>query len=113
MAEYINNVVKQTAKLDWAFPFQRTGAFPLDRSSVFSSYEDALLYATGGEDSRGLSGSSYIGQPISVYDSESSSVTLYVIDGDRSLKEVGTAPLVDNTSIEIIQDKIQLKNFGV
>ena len=113
MADYINNVTNQTAKLDWAFPFQRTGAFPLDRSSVFSSYEDALLYATGGKDSRGLSGSSYVGQPISVYDSESSSIILYIIDADRSLKEVGAAPLVDNLSIEIIQDKIQLKNFGV
>lgn len=113
MAEYIENVVKQTAKLDWAFPFQRTGAFPLDRSSVFSSYDDAVLYATGGEDSRGLSGSSYIGQPLSVYDENSTTITLYIIDTDRSLKEVGTAPLGDNASIEVIQDKIQLKDFGV
>jgi hypothetical protein len=61
MAEYIENVTSQTSKLDWAFPFQRTGAFPLDRSSLFSSIEDAQLYAAGGADSRGLSGSSYVG----------------------------------------------------
>lgn len=113
MAEYIVNVLDKTSKLDWAFPFQRTGAFPLDRSSVFSSLQDAQLYASGGEDSRGLSGSSYVGQPISVYDSTTSTVTLYIIENDRSLKEVGSAPLVDEASIEIIQDKIQLKNFGV
>ena len=34
-----------TGKLDWAMPFQRTGAWPLDRSSMFESYEDALAYA--------------------------------------------------------------------
>lgn len=112
MAEYIENVTLGTSKLDWAFPFQRTGAFPLDRSSVFSSYEDAVLYATGGGDERGLSGSSYAGQPISVYDKETSTITLYIIDSDRSLKEVGSAPLGDNASIEIVDGKVQLKNFG-
>ena len=52
MADYILDVLKETSKLDWAFPFQRTGAFPLDRSSLFSSYEDAELYAQGGTDER-------------------------------------------------------------
>jgi hypothetical protein len=79
MADYILDVMKQTAKLDWAFPFQRTGAFPIDRSSLFSSYDDAVLYATGGEDARGLSGSSYVGQTIAVYSEADKSVTLYVI----------------------------------
>ena len=113
MAEYILNTATATTKLDWAFPFQRTGAFPLDRSSVFSSLEDARLYASKGNDSRGLSGSSYVGQPISVYDEQTSQVTLYIINKDRTLKEVGSAPIADNASIEIVQDKIQLKNFGI
>ena len=113
MSEYILDVINQKSKLDWAFPFQRTSAFPLDRSSLFSSYEDAVLYASGtGDDSRKLSGSSYVGQPISVYDEETSSVTLYVIQADRALKEVGTAPIGDNLSIEVIDNEIQLKNFG-
>lgn len=112
MAEYIENVTLGTSKLDWAFPFQRTGAFPLDRSSVFSSYEDAVLYATGGADVRGLSGSSYAGQPISVYNAETDTITLYIIEADRTLKEVGSTPLGDNASIEIVNGAIQLKNFG-
>lgn len=113
MAEdYILNVVDKTSKLDWAFPFQRTGAFPLDRSSLFSSYADAVLYASGGEDARGLSGSSYVGQPISVYNAETASVILYVIQADRSLKEVGSVPVGDNLSIEVKDGIIQLKNFG-
>ena len=57
-----------TSKLDWAMPFQRTGKFPLDRSSIFDSYADALAYAKqDGSDKRSLGGSSYIGQIIAVY----------------------------------------------
>ena len=56
------------SKLDWAMPFQRTGKFPLDRSSIFSSYEDALKYAKqDGSDSRELGGTSYVGQIVTVY----------------------------------------------
>lgn len=73
-----------TNKLDWAMPFQRTGKFPLDRSSMFSSYEDALKYAQQtGEDSRGLGGTSYIGQVIVVYgtgvDGTTQEVSAYII----------------------------------
>lgn len=76
-------------KLDWAMPLQRTGKFPLDRSSMFSSYEDAVKYAKGDTsdpDSRGLCGSSYIGQQICVY--ENDEVKLYVIDQDRAIKAI-------------------------
>lgn len=111
MAEYILNVVEQGSKLDWAMPFQRTGAFPLDRSSVFSSYADAVKYAAGaGDDERGLGGTSYVGQTISVYNN--GSVTLYIIEADRSLKEVGSAPAGDNVSIEFTDGKLQVKGFG-
>ena len=110
MAEYILNVAGQTSKLDWAMPFQRTGAFPLDRSSVFSSYADAVKYAAGaGDDERGLGGTSYVGQTISVYNN--GSVTLYIIEADRSLKEVGSAPAGDNVSIEFADGKLQVKGF--
>ena len=111
MADYILDVVNQNAKLDWAMPFQRTGAFPLDRSSVFSSYDDAVKYAAGaGDDDRGLGGTSYVGQTISVHND--GSVTLYIIEVDRSLKEVGSAPAGDNVSIEFANGKLQVKGFG-
>lgn len=118
MSEYILNTAQQSSKLDWAFPFQRAGAFPLDRSSLFSSLTDAQNYAKGvledqePADERGLAGTSYVGQPISVYDEASNSVSLYIINADRGLQQVGAATLTDNFSIEIIDDKIQLKNFG-
>lgn len=71
-------------KLDWALSFQRTGKFPLDRSSMFSSYADALDYAKqDGTDDRGLGGTSYIGQIITVYgpgqDGSTEEVAAYVI----------------------------------
>lgn len=114
MAEYILDVLNQTSKLDWAFPFQRTGAFPLDRSSLFTSYEDAVLYASGvANDERKLGGTSYVGQPISVYDANANAVTLYIINPDRSLQAVGSSSLGDGVSIEIVDGKIQLKDFGI
>ena len=114
MSEYIFDVVSQTSKLDWAFAFQRTGAFPLDRSSLFSSYEDAVAYARGDKsDARELGGSSYVGQPVSVYDADNGTVNLYIIETDRTLKEVGSAPIGDNASIEIVDGRVQLKDFGV
>ena len=84
MANYIETY---KSKLDWANTFNRTGDFPLDRSSMFSSYDDAVLYANGGQDSRGLSGVSYVGQIITVY--ENGKVDVYVINSDKSLKSVG------------------------
>lgn len=114
MSEYIFDVVNQTSKLDWAFAFQRTGAFPLDRSSLFSSIKDAEAYAHGDKsDERVLGGTSYVGQPVSVYDAESNTVNLYIIETDRTLKRVGSALMSDNASIEVIDGKVQIKDFGV
>ena len=87
---------ESSVKLDFAMPFQRTGKFPLDRSSMFSSLADAVKYAKGDTsdpDSRGLCGSSYIGQQICVY--ENDEVKLYIIDQDRTLKTTsGSGTLV-------------------
>ena len=81
MAEYVESF---GSKLDWAMPFQRTGKFPIDRTSMFSSYADALAYAKqDGTDSRQLGGTSYVGQPITVYgkgfDGTTDEVALYLI----------------------------------
>ena len=60
--EQINSILK------WGNSFQRQFDFPLDRSSLHSSYEDAVAYAKGdGSDSRGLGKESYIGQIITVW----------------------------------------------
>lgn len=77
-----------TGKVDFPKPFQRTGKFPLDRTDLFDSYEDAVKYAKGDRndpDSRGLCGTSYVGQTITVY--ENGVVTDYKITADRTLRK--------------------------
>ena len=93
MAEYIENVAAQTSKLDWAFPFERKGQFPLDRSAIFSSLSDATKYATGdGSDERKLGGTSYVGQIISVYEAGEEGATAvvnaYIITPARGLMKL-------------------------
>ena len=95
-----------SGKLDWAMPFQRTGRFPLDRTDLFASLEDAKKYAKGNvedPDSRGLVGSSYIGQIITVY--ENDQVSVFKINATKDLEEVGTATAGDGKSI-VLSDKI-------
>ena len=96
MAEYILDVMSQTSKLDWAFPFQRTGAFPIDRSAVFSSLADAQKYALGdGSDERELGGTSYVGQIISVYEAGEgedavATANAYIITPARGLMKLAS-----------------------
>ena len=109
MANYIESF---KSKMDWGNTFVRTGAFPLDRSSMFSSYEDAAAYAKGdGSDSRGLGRTAYIGQVISVY--ENGKVSVYKINEDRSLEGIGSGnssltsfTVVDGKIAEATEDKI-------
>jgi hypothetical protein len=78
------------SKAPWANVLERTGGFPLDRSSMFDSFEDAEKYAKGEKtnpDKRGLYGTSYIGQIITVY--ENDKVIVYKINKDRELEEIG------------------------
>ena len=105
MSDYILDVKSQTSKVDWAFPFQRTGPFPLDRSSVFSSLEDAQNYASGAADERQLSGSSYIGQIISVYtiENEVPTVGAYIISPARTLMKLAATTASGDLSGDIIR----------
>lgn len=73
----------------------RDYGIPLDFSSVQESYEAALAYAK-------TNTLAYIGQPISVGD------VLYVVTTAENgyLKQVGTKPAGDNTSIQVSEDGI-------
>ena len=46
MASYIETFA---SKLDWAMPFQRTGAFPLDRTNMFSSLSNSMAGSLSGK----------------------------------------------------------------
>ena len=107
MAEYILDVMSQTSKLDWAFPFQRTGAFPIDRSAVFSSLADAQKYAVGdGSDERELGGTSYVGQIISVYEAGEgedavATANAYIITPARGLMKLAATTASGDVSADI------------
>ncbi len=89
MANSFNDALIKS-KLDWVNTFQRMNAVPLDRTSLFSSYSDAVKYAKGdGSDSRGLGTTSYVGQIITVF--ENDVVTVYKINADKTLEETGGA----------------------
>ena len=111
MANYTENFSNYLA---WAMPFARTGQFPLDRTDLFSSYADAVKYAAGNSadpDSRGLYATSYVGQIITVY--ENDVVTVYKINADRTLGEVGKAVLVDDTTVTLTSDgKLTIKGVA-
>lgn len=102
MASYVDNF--KNNKLDWAMPFQRTGQFPLDRTDLFYSLGDAEAYAKGdGTDERELGGSSYIGQIITVF--ASNSVNVYKINANRQLEEISSGPYVEE-QIKKLRDEI-------
>lgn len=109
MAEYILNVAEETSKLDWAMPFQRTGAFPLDRSVLFSSYADAEKYATGdGSDERALGGTSYVGQIISVL--EDDVVNAYIITNARGLMKLASTTTTGDLATDVSTLQTQIAN---
>ena len=110
--EYIDDVGAQIEKLDWAFPFQRTGPYPIDRSSLFSSLSDAQKYAKGVTgtnvtDSRELSGSAYVGQIIVV--KEGTSYNAYIIIKEGNLLRLATTTSTGDFATDIADLKSQIK----
>lgn len=90
------------AKWDVGVSINRTNPLPLDVNSVFDSLESANLYVAGVL--------SYVGQPIAVVtDTET---TLYIIDQNKRLVQVGKSPEGDDKSIEIVDGKVTLKGFN-
>ena len=100
MAKYTTPLIPDEGKkLDWAKSFQRTGQFPIDRSGWFNSYADAVAYARGDKsDERGLGGTRYIGQIISVV--ENNEVKIYKILANSTLEEVGAGKGLGSVTAE-------------
>lgn len=88
--------------------YKRLDPNPIDASSIFSSYEDALKYAEGkGDDERKLGATSYVGQIITVY--EKGSVNVYKIEEDRSLASVGGTETLEVNYYEDLAELTKLK----
>lgn len=93
-------------------PFQRVFNFPLDRSTIFDTLEDAQNYAKAdGSDIRKLGKTAYPGQLISVVNSGDSTVKVYKIayrDGNTNppyvLGAVGEGDSDGRTTADIVID---------
>lgn len=79
--------------LDFAVAFNRQTAFPLDAKSYFESLELAIAAAASAQEAGSSETTYYFGQTIAVV--EGGKATLYVIQPDKSLKEVGGNILIN------------------
>jgi hypothetical protein len=93
-----------------AASFNPIGAFPLDARSYFESYDAALAAAQIAEEAGSSNVVYYYGQTFVV--NEGSKATLYIVQPNNTLKEVGSVPVGDGKSIEVVDGKIKLKGFG-
>lgn len=99
----------QDNRVAWAKPFERTYKGPLDRSSMFSSYADALEYAKQTkQDTRELGGTSYVGQIITVYgagvDGVSQETAAYIITAvgtDAALQRLAQTTATGNVAVDL------------
>lgn len=79
--------------LDFAVAFNRQTAFPLDAKSYFESLELANAAAATAQEAGSSETTYYFGQTIAVV--EGGKATLYVIQPDKTLKEVGGNILIN------------------
>ena len=102
--------IETLPKLNFSIPFAMTSALPLDWNALFDSYEDAVAAASTAEAAGSSATVYYYGQQICVV--ESGVATLYVIQPDKSLAPVGSAPVGDNKSIVVTDGVIALDGFA-
>ena len=91
------------AKWDVGVSINRTNPLPLDVNSVFASKEALDTYVAGAF--------AYPGQVVAVV--EESATTIYYIDQDKALHEVGKKPVGDNKTVAVAEDgTISLANLA-
>lgn len=98
-------------KLDFAVAFNRQTAFPLDAKSYFESLESAQAAAQSADAAGSKTTTYYFGQQIAVV--ESGVATLYIIQPDKTLKEVGGKIDVNENVFEKTSDgKLDIIGFA-
>lgn len=97
-------------KLNFAVAFAPQTAFPLDARYYFDSLEAAEAAALSAVEVGSSTGTYFYGENVVVV--TDGSATLYLIQPDKNLKEVGAVPVGDGKSIEIVDGKIAIKGFG-
>ncbi len=96
--------------LDFAVAFSRQTAFPLDAKSYFESLELAQVAAATAQEAGSSETVYYFGQTIAVV--ENSVATLYVIQPDKTLKEVGGNIAINENVFVKTDDKLDLLGFA-
>ena len=98
--------IASSALMTFDKSFARSNGQPLDSTEVFYSKTAAEEYAAGDV--------AYVGQKIVVIDTvdDVTTITHYGIEADSTLKEIGSVPVGDGKSVEVVNGKIQLKSFG-
>lgn len=84
-------------KLNFSVSFNPTSAFPLDARSVFDSFEEAEDAAKNAVEVGSSNGTYYFGELIVVV--ENNTAKLYVIQPDKSLKEISGQETSSNYNI--------------
>ncbi len=97
-------------KLNFAVAFAPQTAFPLDARYYFDSLEAAKAAARSAVEVGSDTGTYFYGENVVVV--TGTSATLYLIQPDNTLKEVGAVPVGDGKSIEVVDGKIAIKGFG-
>lgn len=98
-------------KLDFAVSFNRLTAFPLDAKSYFESLESAQAAAATAEGAGSSNTTYYYGQQVAVV--EDGVATLYVIQPDKTLKEVGGKIAInENVFVKDTEGKLDLLGFA-
>lgn len=87
---------------DVAVSIKRGNPLPLDSNSVFKSYAELETYTSGSL--------AYPGQIIAVVNENSTEI--YYLDQNLSIKAVGSVPIADNKSIEVVDGILSVYNFG-
>ena len=97
-------------KLNFAVAFAPQTAFPLDARYYFDSLKAAEAAALSAVEVGSSTGTYFYGENVVVV--TRTSATLYLIQPNNTLKEVGTVPVGDGKSIEVVDGKIAIKGFG-
>jgi hypothetical protein len=94
--------IASSALMTFDKSFSRSNGQPLDSTEVFYSLQAAQDYAK--------TDVAYVAQKIAVVETvdEVTTITHYGIEADGSLKEIGSIPVGDGLTIEVIDGKIQL-----
>ena len=93
-------------KLNFSTSFKPTSAFPLNANCYFESLAEATAAAQTAEETGSSNTVYHFGQEIVVV--ENNVATLYLIQPNKTLKEVGTVPVGDGKTISVIDNKIQM-----